>query len=103
MLALYLVSYTGETPFSSNSARIKQFIPLIYEQMGGNALSLGASQIQELVVECELLEGFWSRLYYVDLGSSSSGIPNDEPSPNTNAVLPFKPSEDEKKDLMTFE
>lgn len=101
LLALYLLSFTGETPFAANSARIKQFVPLIYEQMGGNALALGAAQIQELVVDCELLEGFWSRLYYIDLGASLSGDESFN-AESADLQMPPKPSEGEPNDLMTF-
>lgn len=100
LLGLYLLNYMGEAPFSSNAARIKQFIPLIYEQMGGNALTLDATQIQELVVDCELLDGFWSRLYYIDLGSSSAGIPNDLPESDVAPSGP--PNEGNEADLMSF-
>jgi len=75
LLALYVLNYMGEAPISSNIARIKTFIPLVYEQMGGNATTLTFEQIQEIVINCELLEGFWSRLYYVDLGSSNASTP----------------------------
>lgn len=104
LFSLYLLNYTGEAPFSANIARIKQFVPLIYDQMGGGALVLDATQLQELVVDCELLDGFWSRLYYIDLGSSSTGIPNDlsgsseVPAPSGEA-----PSGPPAEDLMSFD
>lgn len=89
LLALYILNYAGEAPITSNIARIQTFIPLVYEQMGGNAITLTFEQLQDLVVNCELLEGFWSRLYYIDLGSSNSSLP-----------MPSSPFEE--GDLMSF-
>lgn len=102
LLALYLINYRGEAPFSTNSARIKTFIPLIYDQMGGGAPVLDAAQIQELVVDCELLDGFWSRLYYIDLGSSASGMINDLSQSGSLPPPPGAPAPN-NEDLMSFD
>jgi hypothetical protein len=88
---LYILNYVGDAPIESNLARIRQFIPLVYEQLGGNAHALTTEQIQEIVINCELLDGFWSRLYYVDVVQPAA-VSSVEPS--------APPAEDE--DLISF-
>ena len=87
---LYILNYVGDAPIDSNLARIRQFIPLVYEQLGGNAQSLTTEQIQEIVINCELLDGFWSRLYYVDVvqpsASLSSSAPSGPPAEDTDLI-----------------
>jgi hypothetical protein len=94
LLALYLINYQGEASITSNLARIRQFVPLVYEQMGDNATKLSKEAIVELVVNCELLDSFWSRLYYIDLGSSANALA--PPSPM------LKRPEEEGDDLIKF-